>query len=51
MVNNEFLTAQNHVGHDCQVWGDLVLDIKVFTSNFVRCLVLVFQALVHNKLI
>ena len=35
IVNNVFLTAQKHVGHDCQVWGDFVLDIAVFMSDFV----------------
>ena len=36
IVQNVFLTAQKHVGHDCQVWGDFTSDIKVFTSDFVR---------------
>ena len=36
-----FLTAQKHVGHDCQVWGDFASDIAIFMSDFVRCPVLI----------
>ena len=36
-----FLTAQKHVGHDCQVWGDFGSDIAIFMSDFVQCAVLI----------
>ena len=41
IVNNVFLTAQKDVGHDCHVWGDFASEIKVFMSDFVRCLALI----------
>ena len=34
-VNNVFLTALKHVGHDCQVQGDFASDIPGFTSDIV----------------
>ena len=40
IVNNLFLTAQKHVSHDCQLWGDFALDIAVFMLDFVQCAVL-----------
>ena len=43
MVNNVGLTAQNHVGRDCQIYGGISLDIAVFTSDFDRCPVLIWS--------
>ena len=37
IVNNVFLTAQKHVSHDYQVWGDFASEIALFMLDFVRC--------------
>ena len=51
IVNNVFLTAHKHVGHDCQVWGDFALDIAAFTSDFVQCLALISSPVTDNLLL
>ena len=35
IINNVFLTAQKHVGHDCQIHRDFASDFAVFMLNFV----------------
>ena len=32
-----FLTAQKHVSHDYQVWGDFASEIALFMLDFVQC--------------
>ena len=41
IVNNVFLTAQKHVGHDWSGTGRLTSDIAVFTSDFAQCAALI----------